>query len=192
MPAVRFEQGPTAIYVGALPASDITDLMIVDQWYPEKGWDLSIQGYQRVLYDDHIRDLQYFLSTYRDELLPTAVVLAGRDLEAHQLYFEGDGPIGYLVIKPGTRFYVIDGQHRLIAIDRMLREDPSEVVGAMQLPVVVLAGITKIEELRQFHLINNRQRRISTNLAFALLGTAAENDATVAKPESTEGHRWTA
>jgi hypothetical protein len=43
------------------------------------------------------------------------------------------------------------------------------------LPVVVLYDADKVEELGQFHLINDRQKRIATNLALALVGTVVDN-----------------
>ena len=48
------------------------------------------------------------------------------------------------------------------------------------MPLIVLY-VGKVEELRQFHLINDRQRRISTSLAYALLATAASGDERVAR-----------
>lgn len=111
MPAVCFQQGGVTSYIGALPARALTELMIVDQWHHEEGWNLDVQGYQRQIYEDHIAGLRQFISQGSNEILPTAVICTVRIDETIGPKFESnDGVIGQLVFQEGTHVYIVDGQ----------------------------------------------------------------------------------
>src|SRR3990172_354407 len=189
MPAVRLSQGPYTLYVGSLEAGELISTMVVDRWDPEEGWNLDQQGYQREIYEDHIDKIISFVTGHPNEMLPTSIVATIREDESPLTSYSGDD-IGHLTIQPGCHLYIIDGQHRLIAIDRALQKDPSSALARLRLPLVLLANVDKVDELRQFHLINDRQRRIATNLALALLATAAASDPRVAQTLTQPGEEW--
>ena len=110
MPAIRFSQGGVELFSGVLPARDIVDLMIVDRWSREAGWDLDTQGYQRQIYDEHIKEIREFITKYSDELLPTAIVGVVREDKRNLVRFvEKDGALGRLEFTEGSYLYVVDG-----------------------------------------------------------------------------------
>jgi len=167
-------------------ASDLCKLGVIESWDSDKGWDIVTQGYQRESYKKHYKAIAGFLRDTPDALLPTSILLSARTEEQGQLNFHVisdsiDHALGYLEVPNTYVLYVVDGQHRMQgfihAIDQFKRDD----LGDFLLPVVVLCDADKIEELSQFHLINHRQKRISTNLALALLGTVVDDQPGVAK-----------
>ena len=116
MPCVRLIQGGAELFIGFLPAREIVDLMIVDKWHREEGWNLQVQGYQSQIYEDHISGIQQFLTRFSDELLPTGIVGAIRDEHRPLVTFaDADGVHSKLRFQEGSHLYIVDGQHRLIA-----------------------------------------------------------------------------
>lgn len=190
MNSVRTRQGNTTLYVGSLSLIEFLDIdCIVDRWDPSEGWSLESQGYQRELFDDHIQNIQNFLLDGLGEILPTSIIATIRDVEPHQSSFTAiDGDLGHLTILPGCHLYIIDGQHRILGMEKLLERNPG--LGDFRFPVVIIDHISKVEELRQFFLINERQRRIQSNLAFALLGIAAKDNPELARSLTKKGEEW--
>jgi len=186
IPVIRFQQADRTLYVGKMSASDLYTIGVIDSWDPAKGWDVEVQGYQRKSYEDHYKGIGRFLSDNPDALLPTSILLSARTRERGVLQFEpagddSDHTFGYLVVPDGRLLYVVDGQHRMLGFDDAIRERGQAGLKDYLLPVVVLGDADKVEELCQFHLINDRQRRIATSLALALLGTVVHDQPSIAK-----------
>lgn len=80
-----------------------------------------------------------------------------------QFVREGDSVFGYLELGDNARpFWVIDGQHRIFSFEYF---QTSELV----YPVTIYEGLTKNMETMLFVYINDRQKRMKTDLALALL-----------------------
>ena len=159
---------------------------VIESWDPDKGWDIEIQGYQRESYEKHYKAIGKFLRDNPSALLPTSILLSVRTRERGELNFHiisdaADHALGYLEIPEPYEVYVVDGQHRLLGFIHAIKDLAEEKLQDFLLPVVVLHDVGKVEELAQFHLINDRQKRIPTNLALALLGTVVEDQPDVAK-----------
>lgn len=186
IPVVRFKQNYATLYVGKIRASELRKVGVIDSWEPENAWDISVQGYQRKSFEKHYTAIAKFLRHNPGALLPTSILLSARSSEQGELDFQvvkdlGDHAFGYLQIRDGYPLYVVDGQHRLQGFDHAIDVLEQESLQDFVLPVVILYNADKVEELSQFHLINDRQKRISTNLALALLGTVVEDHPHVAK-----------
>lgn len=185
IPAVRFRQSDVTLYVGNMRASDLCKLGVIESWDYEKGWDIEAQGYQRESYVKHYKAIAGFLKDTPNALLPTSILLSARTREQGELNFDVisesiDHSLGYLEIPDTYTVYVVDGQHRMQGFMYAIDHFKEDRLRDFLLPVVVLCDADKIEELSQFHLINDRQKRISTNLALALLGTVVEDRPSVA------------
>lgn len=186
IPAVRFRQSDVTLYVGKIRAADLLEVGVIDSWDPNKGWDIQCQGYQRESYEKHYKAIAGFLRNNSDALLPTSVLLSARTSEQGILNFAVidnavDDSFGYLEVPKSYPLYIVDGQHRMQGLMHAIKELGQNNLQDFLLPVVVLYDASKVEELSQFHLVNDRQKRISTNLALALLGTVVEDQPNVAK-----------
>lgn len=74
-----------------------------------------------------------------------------------------DGVFGYLEWESGSRpFWIIDGQHRIFSYEYWPES-------TLLFPVTVYEGLTKGMETMLFVYINDKQKRMKTDLALALL-----------------------
>lgn len=195
IPSLRFRQADTILYIGTISASELCDIGVIESWDPDKGWDIDQQGYQRESYKDHYKSIAKFLRDNPNALLPTSVLLSARTHESGVLNFDvmdehEDHPFGYLEIPDARLLYIVDGQHRMLGFKHAIEEFGKPGLGDYVLPVVVLCDADKVEELSQFHLINDKQKRIATNLALALLGTVVEDQPNIAKMLLGSKNTW--
>ena len=185
IPVVAFSQSDITIYVGKIGVCDLMKIGVIDSWDSDKGWDIQCQGYQRESYEKHYKAIGKFLRDNPFAVLPTSILLSARTSERGELTFRvicdaQDHALGYLEIPEPYEIYVVDGQHRLQGFMYAIKELGEERVQDFLLPIIVLNDVGKVEELAQFHLINDRQKRIPTNLALALLGTVVEDQPHIA------------
>ncbi|HUV44406.1 MAG TPA: hypothetical protein VMW13_06210 [Dehalococcoidales bacterium] len=52
---IRLTQQGKTIYIGKMAAGEILARGVTTEWDPDKGWDLSQQGYQRAPNEKHYR-----------------------------------------------------------------------------------------------------------------------------------------
>ena len=102
--------------------------------------------------------------------MPTNALLASRNRQYGELDFTRvDGDLGYLEIPEARLLFVIDYQHRWRgfwhAIENLKQTDLSEVT----IPVTILSDVSTFDEMKQFYLINNKQKRVNTDLALTLM-----------------------
>ena len=186
IPAVRFLQSEVTLYVGYMRASDLCENGVIDTWDSAKGWDIQDQGYQRESDKKHFKAIAKFLTGSESVLLPTSLLISARTAEQGQLAFaviseSGDHAFGYLEVPDAHPLYIVDGQHRMLGFKHAREELGQDSLGDFRLPVVILCDADKVGELTQFHLVNSRQKKIATNLAFALLGTVVEDRPSIAQ-----------
>jgi len=167
-------------------ASDLYEVGVIESWDSAKGWDIGTQGYQRESYEKHYKGIAKFLRDTPNPLLPTSILLSARTREQGELKFDiirdsGGDAFGYLEIPDAYTLYVVDGQHRMQGFMYAVNELEQDNLRDFLLPVILICDAGKVEELSQFHLINDRQKRISTNLALALLGTVVQDRPSVAQ-----------
>lgn len=119
--------------------------------------------------------------------LPTAVLLNLRDFDpAVHLQRRNDQ---FLFAPGGSALYVVDGQHRVVALARLVEEKEAEW-GSFQLPFACMLGASPEEELEQFYIVNSTAKSVRTDLAFDLLKQRAENDPSVMKGIIESGQSW--
>ena len=102
--------------------------------------------------------------------MPTNALLASRNTVYGELDFTPvAGDLGYLEVPEGRSLFVVDYQHRwrgfLHAIDDLKRTALRKVM----IPVTILSDTPPFEEMKQFYLINNKQKRVNTDLALTLM-----------------------
>jgi DGQHR domain-containing protein len=144
------------------------------------------RGYQRPVSIARVNKLASDLRTGRVDL-PTAVLLNVRD-SAATIVEELDG--GLTMFRPnGHELYVVDGQHRIEALAKLVEENEEKWSG-YQVPFVCMLGADEIEEMTQFYVVNSTAKSVRTDLALDLLKQRAENDPDLMKSLVEKGEDW--
>lgn len=167
---VKFKQGGCVLYSGMMTIGQLMDHAMTTEWDPGLGWTLEGQGYQRAPEQGHWRRIGNFLQREGDPLLPTNALLASRNTEYGELHFEQiAGDMGYLEIPDTRHLFIVDYQHRWRGFRYAIDELDANSLRDVQIPVTILSDTSTIEETKQFFLINNKQKRVDTDLALTLI-----------------------
>ena len=70
--------------------------------------------------------------------------------------------------------YVVDYQHRWRGFRHAINDLKETSLRNVTIPVTVLADTSVTEETKQFYLINNKQKRVNTDLALTLINAMAD------------------
>ena len=167
---IRFEQAGYILYSGVMSISQLMDHAVTTEWDPGLGWTLDGQGYQRKHEEKHWRRIGDFLRKETNPLLPNNALLASRDTEYGTLQFNPiAGDMGYLEIHETRQLFVVDYQHRWRGFRHAINNLGAQTLSEVKIPVTILANSPIKEETKQFYLINNKQKRVNTDLALTLM-----------------------
>lgn len=155
------------IYVTALPVSFLVqnDRAKIDRWSKD-----NRDGYQRPPQESRLKPRRGSVVRYLLEeggIFPTSVLLNIRD---KQLQFTAEKKIsanieqGVLHIDDNVTLWIIDGQHRIEALKRASSEHPE--LEDYPLPVCIMNLNEKFDELVHFYIVNSRQKKIPTAIAY--------------------------
>jgi len=174
------------VVTGAMPVSILAELFVVP--YRDA---LKKTGYQRKPQDVRVkRFVSELLKGQTD--VPTSVLLNVRD--GVETLLKGDEKTGYFLDlsasqKEGIKLFVVDGQHRILAFERLYRESP-ERWGDHKLQFVLMLGAREREEVNQFYIVNTTAKSVKTDLAFDLLKQRADADGKVMNDAIEKGMDW--
>ena len=141
-------------------ASDLCEFGRVDSWS-----ESHPSGYQRPLFHNRINKAARYLLD-EDGLFPTSILVNIRGVVEYYPVnsIEDFAEFGILEVPDRSLpFWIIDGQHRLAAIFVAKREN--EKLENYVLPVSIFNYANRYDEMRQFYIVNDRQKRIKTDLA---------------------------
>ena len=170
IPVVRFTQKDFTLYSGVMTVGQLMDHAITTEWDPSLGWELSGQGYQRAPLRKHYLNIAAFLRREGDPLLPNNALLATRDIDYGVIQFTSkDGDLGYLEVPDYRRLFIIDYQHRWRGFIHAMEVMKQTSLRDVRIPVTILSNTPTYEEMKQFYLINNKQKRVDTDLALTLM-----------------------
>jgi DGQHR domain-containing protein len=88
-----------------------------------------------------------------------------------------------------TAFYVVDGQHRLLALGKAV-EDGHRHLLDLPIPFTCMVGADENEEMEQFYQVNSNAKAVRTDLAYALLKKRAENEDGLVEALEERGRAW--
>jgi DGQHR domain-containing protein len=151
-------------------------------------------GYQRLAQIARINELAYDLRKGRVDL-PTAVLLNIRDPKARNALkvIDGDQQV-YLdiqLLSSRAQFFVVDGQHRILALDKLISDDEDdEKWQEFMIPFVCMLGADEDEEMDQFYIVNSKAKSVRTDLAYALLKERADRNGEVMEALVERGREW--
>ena len=172
---IKFMQRNVTLYSGVMTIGQLLHHGVTTEWDPGLGWEIQRQqGYQRAPLPRHIRGISEFLRREGTPLLPTNALLATRNSEYGELKFTPvDGDLGYLEIPESRHLFIVDYQHRFKGFMRAITDLGQKDLCDVTIPVTILSDASLIEEMKQFYLINNKQKRVDTDLALTLMNALA-------------------
>jgi DGQHR domain-containing protein len=137
--------------------------------------------------------------------MPTAVLLNVRNREARHLLQDNvldmsrlqdpDQAVAAAAREAVAKFYVVDGQHRILALLKLLQEDKDEEGTAERwanflIPFVCMLGATEEEEMAQFYIVNSKAKSVRTDLAHELLRQLTERNPGMMQGLVEKGRDW--
>lgn len=151
------------------------------------------RGYQRLPQEARINELATDLRKGRVDL-PTSVLLNIRNREARRAYQDGHLNLSSFADSGKSlgyepKFYVVDGQHRILALKRLIEEFEKEKWSKYQIPFTCMLGATEEEEMDQFYIVNSKAKSVRTDLAYELLSKRAQ-DPEVMESLVERGQDW--
>ncbi len=149
------------------------------------------KGYQRPPQDTRINELVADLRKDRVDL-PTAILLNlrhqnSRSTVRHGIFYLNELQTAKNLSQP---FYVVDGQHRILALEKLVVEYEPAKWARFLIPFVCMLGATEDEEMDQFYIVNSKAKSVRTDLAYALLRQRAERDPAVMEQLLEKGRDW--
>ena len=149
------------------------------------------RGYQRPPAGSRVNELVADLRKSRVDL-PTAVLLNLRNREAKHALDEGSLRLD--LVQEGLaqrgKFFVVDGQHRVLALQKLAEEEGLLKWGEFPLPFICMVGATEQEEMEQFYVVNSRAKSVRTDLALSLLRTISDRDPKMLERLNERGSGW--
>lgn len=171
----------TPMALGVITAGVLADLHLVPRRDTRKK-----TGYQREVAPTRVNRLMRDLAEGRVDL-PTAVLLNLRTYKQGVHLVARDGREFFC---PNTeKLYVVDGQHRVVALTRLVQMD-SDRWSHYEIPFVCMLGADEREEMEQFYVVNSTAKSVRTDLALDLLKQRAESDPDVMKSLVERSESW--
>jgi len=87
------------------------------------------------------------------------------------------------------KFHVVDGQHRILALRKLIEEDPGRW-STFLIPFVSFLDADDREEMKQFYVVNSTAKSVKTDLALALLRSLTEGDPDIYEALQERGKQW--
>ncbi len=171
---VRFEVlGEAGIDAAARPARKARPAT-VDWAQIEKKVHTSEKAFQRPILRTKIQELADHYQQCRDDdavpAIPGAVLLVSE--EPVGFTAQGTNPfVGLVQMSEGEgTLRVLDGQHRLLALDALLASPDSSAIRGVQVPAILFAGLPAPAVVEMFVTINSKHTRLNSSLLFSLKG----------------------
>lgn len=176
-----------------------TGLLLPDNYIIPYHNPNTLKGYQRQPQEARINELVGDLRKGQTDM-PTAVLLNVRNREAKHLLHDNildmsrlqdpDQLIAAAVREAVAKFYVVDGQHRILALLKLLQDYPEESWANFLIPFVCMLGATEEEEMAQFYIVNSKAKSVRTDLAHELLRQLTERNPDMMHGLIEKGRDW--
>jgi DGQHR domain-containing protein len=186
----KLHKADVATIAGFMPAGALIPYAYVIPHHDPR----TKKGYQRLPQDARINELVYDLRRNRVDL-PTAILLNVRGREAHQAFRDGRLDMRRFTparpnVPPEDNFFVVDGQHRVLALEKLIGEFDENYWSAFQIPFVCMLGANEDQEMEQFYNVNSKAKSVRTDLAYELLRQRAIVDPEVMDALTERGQDW--
>ncbi len=143
-------------------------------------------GYQRELSTARVNRLVKDLRDDRVDL-PTSVLVNLRGFNADRNLYTENGQFFLRLFK--DKLHVVDGQHRVAALVKLIDEDPDRW-SDFEIAFVSMLGANERDEMREFYVVNSNAKSVRTDLAYDLLKHQAEADPVIQEGVVASGQAW--
>ncbi|MBI3183290.1 MAG: DGQHR domain-containing protein [Myxococcales bacterium] len=171
---VRFEVLGEAGLEGARRAARRSQPSLVNWSEIERKVHTSEKAFQRPILRKKIEDLVQHYQQCREDgavpAIPGAVLVVSE--EPVTFTAQGANPFVGLVQlseSEGT-LRVLDGQHRLLALDALLSSPEADAIREVQVPAILFAGLPAPAVVEMFVTINSKHTRLNPSLLYSLKG----------------------
>ncbi|MGC6535166.1 MAG: DGQHR domain-containing protein [Parvibaculales bacterium] len=183
---INCTNGGIPTYIGCISGATLAQVADVPRYNAE-----SDTGYQRNPNIKRIKDLARDIIDRRVDL-PTSVLLDVRG-PVPKGFISGLGDqeiIDFSVLKKqkANSLFVVDGQHRIMALAKVLEELPENP--NLKIPFVCMIGAGEEEEVGQFYTVNRNAKSVPTDLACQLIRKWADRDPEIREQASARGKLW--
>lgn len=187
----RLIKTETPIVAGFIDAGSLApDNYVIPSFDPR-----TKKGYQRPPQQARINELANDLLKGRVDL-PTCILMNVRGRDAKQALSNGTLDLD-LLGKANTAgknstymFHIVDGQHRIKALDRLIQEEDKDLWSKYKIPFVCMLGADEREEMEQFYIVNTKAKPVRTDLAYELLSQRAKTDDELVDSLAEKGQDW--
>lgn len=177
---VRRAPGHTPHVVGVMPSRVLVERYKVPRFdYTRK------VGYQRPVSAGRVNKLVSDLM-HDNVDLPTAVLLNIRNFQEGVHLIE---QAGQWFFRPADDLYVVDGQHRVLALEKVIERAPDKW-GDFPIAFVCMMGGDELKEMTEFYVVNSTAKSVRTDLAYDLLKQRAESDPSLMQALLEKGEDW--
>ena len=158
-PAIKYRQSNFELISTVLPLRVINSLSRTLIYGVDEG------GYQRVPDEKHLNGIVKYVES-QSFVFPNSIILAADDSSFSGVYFESELNLSYLDFRKVVDkiFRIVDGQHRLLALDRAAHSDPSLLDIHLQVTVLITNSNRRSVEMDIFNNINSKAKRLKTDL----------------------------
>jgi DGQHR domain-containing protein len=162
---LEFNQPGGVFYLGVMPVKNLLRIFTTNARKYEDNKLVDADGVQRESSPKKVAEIKDYSLNF-DATFPTPIILAIRsddvELDGTSLTFVHSDKVAE----------VIDGQHRLLGLEKAFYKDPDSV-SEIQLPVVFIFDAEPEQKALIFATINGKQTKVSSSLIADLYGVSS-------------------
>lgn len=160
---IEFDQPSGTFYLTAVKATEILEFYTIDR---REYTGSKARGIQRTFSDERIKKIAEYVTT-SDASFPTTILMA---------LSEDDYEITSSHITLKGKAEVIDGQHRILGIERARKLYGNDTILDFILPVVFILEPTEEQKALLFAIVNGTQTKVPASIVYDLFGTSESRD----------------
>lgn len=166
--AIKFVQNDNTFFIAKMKIEDLVNHSSIPLYNSQNN-----TGYQRPLILSHVKKIAKYLYQESSPLLPSAIIAAINN---------GDYSFSNGKLVLNNKMRIVDGQHRIEGIKSLQDKKRTldiynHIKESYELPIIILVvdGDDSIEEMDTFINLNNKGKRVKTDLAEILKAKKLEN-----------------
>jgi len=186
IPVIRGQSliGEIPIIIGSMPIKHMLDRHEIP--YLDA---LRETGYQRIPSMTRVKKLATDLRAEHADI-PTSILMNIRDVNISEYLTEEDGMLFLSIpLDSDIKFYIVDGQHRILAF-KILYDENFDKWGDYQIQFVAMLGASKELEMKQFYTVNSTAKSVRTDLAYNILTKLSDEDQHIHDKLIMNGTSW--
>lgn len=159
IPAIKYNQSSYSLISTVIPFNIINNKSKTLIYGIDEG------GYQRIQDEKHYQNIRKYIET-ENFVFPNSIILAIDEDQLSSIVSEENDDLIFLNIddKKDFLFRVVDGQHRLLGIEKATETDEKLALLKLQVSIIVTPKNRRSIEMEIFSNINSKAKRLKTDL----------------------------